>query len=432
MRNSLRVYAAALAGLALAGPAHAVDQTVPGAGNATATAIAEASPFIRSALARLKLAVGGIHDRVLREQTFDALFNKRTCIYHRSEMTAAKKQRIVDALQAAGLFANVDAAAFPGGALAGVFPPVLDEDTTCPQLPQGFGVAPGSSFGGHQSYPGGLPVHEGFNLSSALAFADNYESAYGHADASGLPTMLSLPASTEKNPGDLDISRDEITAAPLWHDWAKSIVFQWNADGTEFAEFSFGGAGMTDDYGTAGDSRTGGHHIISLAESIARHLPAQFVIVQASAHSAPTLGSEFKVVNWLRAAAIIAEADPVARGLLVHDASGNLRLPPTKSSAEIDLLTAGQTNFVVEDTIHNLSDADFTFTIPAITTSQVVLADLASHYGYDPTDVARYNNSYRNPALSNLSAERIFILFTRQGLGAVQTQLDLLRAKGAI
>jgi len=37
-----------------------------------------------------------------------------------------------------------------------------------------------------------------------------------------------------------------------------------------------------------------------------RGLPADFVMTQASAHSVPTSGKEYKVVNWLRAAAIIA------------------------------------------------------------------------------------------------------------------------------
>src|SRR5215831_10591302 len=106
------------------------------------------------------------------------------------------------------------------------------------------------------------------------------------------------------------------------------MVFQWNADGTEFAELNFGGTGTLDAFGSPGDSRTGGHHILSVAESMKRGLPPELVITQASAHSAPTLGNEFKVVNWLRAAAIVARIDPVAKGYLAADGQGNLRLPP--------------------------------------------------------------------------------------------------------
>jgi hypothetical protein len=55
-------------------------------------------------------------------------------------------------------------------------------------------------------------------------------------------------------------------------------------------------------------SGRGGHHILSVAESMARGLPQLMVVTQASAHSAPTLGNEFRVVNTLRAAANIARA----------------------------------------------------------------------------------------------------------------------------
>jgi len=89
--------------------------------------------------------------------------------------------------------------------------------------------------------------------------------------------------------------------APLWHDWAKSIVFQWNSDGTEFIELNFGGTGTNDNFGAPGDSRTGAHHIITIAEEMSRGLSPVFVITMACAHSAPTSDNEYKVVNWLRA-----------------------------------------------------------------------------------------------------------------------------------
>jgi hypothetical protein len=62
----------------------------------------------------------------------------------------------------------------------------------------------------------------------------------------------------------------------------------------------------------------------------------------------------------------------------------------------------------------------------------IPLTKLAPAFGYDPTDTARYNKGYRNPALSNLSAERIYILYTAGGLEAVRGQLSKLRANGII
>lgn len=397
--------------------AQAADQTMLGAGNADAAALAASSPRVQSAKRRVEHLLSTVGDRNLREATQDALFNPQGCIHHRSGLTAAGKQAILAQLLAAGLYLPANAASFPGGALAGVFPPVRSEGP-CPKLPQPFDTAPGSSFGGHHSFPGGLVVHEGFNIMSALGLADNYESAYG--------------APAPRRHGDLGISRDAIVAAPMWHDWAKTIVFQWNADGTEFAEFSFGGNGATDNFGKAGDSRTGGHHILGLAETIVRGLAPEFVIVQVSAHSAPTLGNEYKVVNWIRAAAIVAQVDPVSRGLLARDAAGNLRLPPRRNSGDIDLNAAGQVNLLVEDAIHNLSDADFNFSIPATTEAQVILQNLAPRYGYSTADQARYNTRFRNPVMSFLSAERILILYTNRGLQAVQDELDALRNRHVI
>jgi hypothetical protein len=441
MSNTLRLAAAvgAVAAVALLavtqmGTAQTTmpDQTVPGAGNAQATELAKTSPFIVSAVTRLRDELTLVGNPTLRAVTMDAVFNPNTCVVHRANLTAAQKQAIIATLQAQGLFSTTDAAAFPGGAETGVFPPVLDDGTACPHLPQPFFSAPGSTNNGHQAYPGGLPVHEGFNLVSALSFTKNYLQAYGTPGADGLPHMVPLPQVGQSLPTDLVISQDYMIAAPIWHDWAKSIVFQWNADGSEFQEFNFGGAGATDDYGAAGDSRTGGHHLISLAESMARGLPATFIITQACAHSAPTLGNEYKVVNWLRAGAIIAQVDPVAKGYLYVDSTGKLRLPPVRATGAVDLNAAGQTNILVEYEIHNLSDADFVFTIPAITEDQVILAQLAPRYGYSPSNVAVYNTHYRNPVFSYLSAERILIMYTNNGLPAVQAELDKLRNRGVI
>ena len=413
--------------------ARADDQTQPGVGNALATRIAAASPLVQSALLRDRLAITLLQDANLKAQTLDALYNPNTCIHHRAGLTAADKQAIISQLLSEGLVNPTDAASISGGVEAGVFPPVLNDGTACPHLPQSFGTAPGSNFHGHQSYPGGVAIHEGYNLSSSITFAQNYRLAYGQPGADGLPRMTPLGPVDQIPRGDLQISTDDTLAAPLWHDWAKTMVFQWNADGSEFTELNFGGFGVTDNYGAAGDSRTGGHHILSIAESMARRLPPLFIITQAAAHSAPTLGNEYKVVNWLRAAAIIARVDPVAAGYLVTDASGNLRLPPPPATAGgINLNASGQTNILLEYEVHNLSDADFTFSIPAVTETEAVIAALAPNYGYSPSDTANYNNKYRNPIFTNLSGERLLVIYTTKGIGAVKAQLDLLHKRGTI
>jgi hypothetical protein len=206
-------------------------------------------------------------------------------------------------------------------------------------------------------------------------------------------------------------------AAPLWHDWAKSIVFQWNADGSEFQELHIGG--------------TGGHHIIGVAETMKRGLAPDFVVTQVSAHAGPTEGNEGKVVSWLRAAALIARIDPVAHGYLRVDGTGQLRLPVVRALGSLDLNAAGRTNLLVEYVLHNLSDADWILAEPAIDLAELFLRTLAPDFGVDPNG-ADYLNRYRNVVLSYESAERLLMLYGNGGITAVKSELLRLRTHGII
>jgi hypothetical protein len=407
----------------------AADQTQVGAGNARGEQIGHGSPLVKSAFETLVSKVNQISSDKLRYITLDAIANPKTCVVHRAHLTAAQKTQIVNQLIQEKLVNPSDGSAIPGGLEAGIFPPILNDGSACPQLPMDFYAAPGSGNNSHHSYPGGLSVHEAFNQQSSINFAASYRGEYGQPNRHGFPVDRSL---AEHDDSDVRISQDIILAAPAWHDWAKTMVFQWNADGTEFIELSFGGSGTNDNNGAPGDSRTGGHHIIGIAEAMARGLSPEMVITQASAHSAPTLGNEYKVVNWLRAAAIMAQIDPVAKGYLTKGSLGNYRLPALKELGSLDLLAAGQSNLLIEYQIHNLSDADFVNSIPAITISQVVLADLAPLYGYSSTDVANYNNKFRNVVFSCFSGERLEMIYGHQGVDGVKAELDKLRAQGLI
>jgi hypothetical protein len=378
--------------------------------------------MVRSSYEFLLEQAGRITDEKLHKETIDALGNDATCLRHRANLTDAQKDALVQSLVSQGLLNLSDGASIQGGAKAGVFPALVDDGTACPKLPQTFFSAPGSaSVFGHHSYPGGLPIHEANNDVADIHLADEYRQVYGHSGRKGLPTLApdvlrSSSASEGEGSSDIFISQDLIIAAPLWHDWAKAMVFQWNADGTEFVELNFGGNGATDKFGAAGDSRTGGHHIITIAEEMARGLSPELVITQASAHSAPTSGNEYKVVNWLRAGAILAQIDPVATGYLYVDASGHLRLPPLRQLGNsVNLNAAGQTNVLVEYALHNLSDADFNYSGAAVTISNVILQNLAPEFGYSTT-AANYFLAFRNPVMSFLTAERLEILYSEKGI----------------
>ena len=123
----------------------------------------------------------------------------------------------------------------------------------------------------------------------------------------------------------------------------------------------------------------------------------------------------------------MAQIDPVAAGYLMVDASGKLRLPALRKLGDIDLADQGQPNVLAEYTLHNLSDADFTYSGPAVTEVQIILATLAPRYGYDPSNASVYNNGYRNPVLSFSTAEHLLMLYSGQGLAGVQAELDKLK-----
>lgn len=433
LNRTLGLTAAAL--LLMSALASGADQTSIGTGNDSALAIAEKSPLINSAMGFLKQEAEHIADLKLKHETLDAFTQPDTCIAHRAHLTARDKAAIVKALADASLLNPADGREFPGGLEAGIFPAVRDDGTACPHLPQRFDSAPGSVFEGHHSYPGGLAMHEAFNDISSLSLAADYRMAYGHLGAGGLPIIDSSgDAAFARSGDDLAMNQDLIIAAPIWHDWGKVMVFQWNADGTEFQELNFGGSGGSDNYGAKGDSRTPAHHILGLAESMKRGLGPELVITQASAHAAPTLGNEYKVVNWIRAAAIIARIDPVAKGYLSWDAVHRLRLPALGATGTFDLQAAptSPTAFLPEFTINNLSDGNYYLAVPAAFDLGVILEKLAPEFGVDPNDRTGFNNKFRNPVLSYLSAERLMFVFARQGLAGVRAQVTQLRSRHLI
>ena len=435
MTNSSRLrrrLLGAAATLALTATAAAADQTSLGPWNADAARLAGTSALVTTAMSYVKAQIATLRDPAVRRETEDAVFNPDTCVKSRANLTPDRKQAIIAKLVAEGLIDETEAGRIPGGLLAGVFPGVRDDGTPCPKPPQPYGAAPGSVFGGHHSQPGGLAMHVAINMTSGANLADTYRRVYGTLDARGLPVLRDGTAGQPD--ADLFIDQDIAIATPIWHDWAKTMVFQWNADGSEYTEMNFGGNGKTDAWGAAGTSKTGGHHILGVAEGMARGMPPAFLIAHASAHGAPNAGNEFSVVNWLRAAAIITGTDPVERGYLMKDALGRLRLPPVRQLGSINVLASlpNQSNLLYEYVLQNLSDADYTYTGPAVVQGELFLRTLAPKFGYDPADATRYNTEYRNPVLTHLSAERVFILYATGGLPRVEQEISKLKTLGLV
>lgn len=346
--------------------------------------------------------------KLLREQTVEALSDK-TCIQHRKGLSQKNKAEIIDKLIKADFITKKDATDFvqklvdsgfivPQDGVdlspwveAGVFPPISgNEHDDCPPLPQPITAAPGSYFGGHHSYPGGLIIHEANNERIAMNLYQQNLDSYGGRDA--------------------NLCRDLLIAAPIWHDWAKPIVFQWDKHGKEFPEMSIAG--------------TSAHHILGLAETIKRGLPPVFIITQASAHGCGPQSKkcdetqketgEEQVADWIRAAAIIAGVDdPIVAGYLRKDQYfGRYHIASTSAGWRAEYF------------LHNLSDADYHYSEQAVASVEAILKKLARELGFADGD---YINRFRNPVLSNLTAEHIWMVYNSpSGIEGVKRELGNL------
>lgn len=333
-------------------------------GNQKAMEMAAKSDLVKAGYAMLLTVADAIQDAKLKQATLDMLANPAPT-YQLASATAADKTAVREKLLAEKLIPEATT-------LEGIFVPVNDAQVA----PQAFWSGPGSGYGSHHSYPGGLAVHVAYNATIARQMIQNYDNVYGKSiGADSMPMNV-----------------DFALAAPLWHDMQKGNVIQWNEDGSLFAEQQIAG--------------TGAHHPLSGAEAIARGLPARFVLSLLSAHSAPGLDTAAAVVDYARAAAIIAGVDPIDYGLIVLDAEGKYQLNPQ--------------NLGPDAFINYLSDHDWVLSVHA---AHVMIPELqaiaAETYGIDAaTDPAAFN-AFRNQVFSTLSQIRLYSIFVESGRDAV-------------
>ena len=130
----------------------------------------------------------------------------------------------------------------------------------------------------------------------------------------------------------------------------------------------------------------------------------------------------------------MARIDPVARGFLKTDAKGKMRLPAIAATGTFDLEDARNSPacFLPEYTINNLSDLNYSLAVPAAFDLGLILEKLAPEFGINPADRASFNNNFRNPVLSYLSAERLIFIYARKGVGGVRGEVKRLRAMNLI
>jgi hypothetical protein len=357
----------------LAGAPFAAPMSAVTVGNQQAMALARQSARIMATNDAILAMAEALPDPRLRAATLTVLRNPAP-LYQLKSPTRSDKEAVREELLAAGLISEQVT-------VEGIFPPVSDPN----EAPQAFWSAPGSTYAGHHSFPGGLAMHEWTNASLAQQFMDSYDQRYGLVSESGA------------------IDPSITLAAPLWHDIQKVSVFQWNDDGSEFVEQTI--------------ADTGAHHPISGAEAIVRGLPADFVVALLGAHDPPQSGTPIqRLINYIRAAAIIARVDPVQAGLL--QAWDNPSAPAGLGLAQVPPR--------IEAHINHLSDHDFVFTGDSLTAVLNTVRDLAPAYGIDPPSQTARFNLFRNTVLSQLSDMRLYGYLQTGGPDAVKARIDTL------
>jgi hypothetical protein len=343
-------------------------------GNDHAARIAAASPLVAQTYQATLEFGRSIGETSLRESVV-ALLRDPKPLYATRHPTPESREAVRLAL----VRENLIAADAP---LTAIFPPGTEADAA--HAPQPFWAAAGSDANSHHSYPGGLAVHERFNATIAAQFATAYDRIYFD----------------DRNAVD----RDTVVAAALYHDIMKTVVFQWNDDGSLLAETPIGG--------------TGGHHVLSGAEAIARGCTPAFLITLLSAHAAPSLGDEAKVATWCRAAAIVAGVDPIEYGLLRMDGAQFVLAPAYVP---------------IEAFVSYLSDHDFVLTIHALREVLPELRRLSlSYVATAAVEQHRYSNFawFKNDVLANCSAVALHQKLARGGRPAFDRAVtDFLSAR---
>lgn len=324
--------------------------------------MAKNSKLVRDSWKYLQTTVATMQDAKVKKVVTEMLNNPAPTFL--APFTDGKKEQVYNELQAKKLIDGV--------AMADFLPPITD----IKKSPQPFNTAPGSGYQSHHAYPGGVVTHTALNLKASLAIFQGYKETYGYT-----------------------LDRDTVIASQVLHDIHKGWVFQWGSDGSSRTELKLAG--------------TGEHHVYSLAESIARGLPAAICVAQACAHNHPgTAKDEAEVVGWIQAAAILVGVDPVAKGLLAGDGK-TLPLPRR-----------------MENFVCHLGDHDYVLTVPSVQWLLPELQTIAKEtYKMSDDDLhGKKFNAFRNYALSQATAMHLYHHYSVAGKAGLVAKLTSMIA----
>jgi hypothetical protein len=260
--------------------------------------------------------------------------------------------------------------------------------------PQTYLTAPSSHNGFYNAHPGGLAITVACNIRMAEAYTNNYRQMFG-----------------------LPINRDLPSAALCVHEYPKVWLYQWQSDGSWLEEPR-----------TVYDDTWHAHCIYVTAELMHRRYDARIVMAMAAAHQLSALDASMdghcvvckwhgldRVAHFIKAAAVMAQVDPVEYGLL------------EKKGQEIVLSPQP-----AEQWVTHLADMNWPYTMGAAhLVTYPLLQDLAKRdFGLTDHDLAgRPFNQFKNYVWSQIGQIPLYEVLVREGFDAARQTVQRLVIK---
>jgi hypothetical protein len=263
-----------------------------------------------------------------------------------------------------------------------------------PRSPQSYLTAPSSHNDFYNAHPGGLAVTVAYNVRMAEAYTANYRQMFG-----------------------LPINRDLPSAALCVHEYPKVWLYQWKEDGSWLEEPR-----------TVYDDTWHAHCIFVTAELMYRRFDSRLVMAMAAAHQLSALNASMdgkrvvcdwvgleRVAHFIKAAAQLAQVDPVDYGLL-EKRSGKLVLAPVPA----------------EQWVTHLADMNWPYTMGAahLYTHPLLQQVARDDFGLTESDLAaRPFNQLKNYIWSQLGQITLYEVLVREGSEAARQIINRLVTK---
>ena len=260
--------------------------------------------------------------------------------------------------------------------------------------PQSYLTAPSSHNDFYNAHPGGLAVTVAYNIRMAEAYTSNYRQMFG-----------------------VPINRDLPSAALCVHEYPKVWLYQWKQDGSWLEEPR-----------TVYDDTWHAHCIYVTAELMHRRHDARIVMAMAAAHQLSALEASMdghrvvckwhgldRVAHFIKAAAIMAQVDPVDYGLLERKGREMVLAPQP-----------------AEQWVTHLADMNWPYAMGAAHLfTYPFLQELArSDYGLTEQDLAgRPFNQLKNYIWSQLGQIALYEVLVREGADAARRTVKRLVVK---